>query len=111
MHGHCHHKSLLRFDQEGIDLLKRAGVECKVLDSGAAEWPVPLATKLITTKLGWIVANVFCFRLCGGAPRRRADYYRWFQLPRDDRQETDRRALHFAQVFRWLARRPNRTQR
>jgi Fe-S oxidoreductase len=33
VHGHCHHKSLLHFETE-IDLLKKAGLDCNVPDSG-----------------------------------------------------------------------------
>ena len=33
VHGHCHHKSVLKFDSEH-ELLKRIGLEFKVLDSG-----------------------------------------------------------------------------
>ena len=40
VHGHCHHKSQLHFETE-IDLLKKAGVECKVPDSGRRDCPPP----------------------------------------------------------------------
>jgi Fe-S oxidoreductase len=33
VHGHCHHKSILKFDSE-FELLKRTGVDFQVLDSG-----------------------------------------------------------------------------
>ncbi|HEU4417222.1 MAG TPA: heterodisulfide reductase-related iron-sulfur binding cluster, partial [Candidatus Angelobacter sp.] len=33
VHGHCHHKSVLKFDAEN-ELLKRTGLDYKVLDSG-----------------------------------------------------------------------------
>jgi Fe-S oxidoreductase len=33
MHGHCHHKSVLRFSDE-VDLLKKTGLDLNVLDSG-----------------------------------------------------------------------------
>jgi hypothetical protein len=33
VHGHCHHKSILKFDSEQ-ELLKRMGLDFKVLDSG-----------------------------------------------------------------------------
>jgi len=33
VHGHCHHKSALHFEDE-VNLLKQAGVECEVPDSG-----------------------------------------------------------------------------
>ena len=33
MHGHCHHKSQLHFEQE-VDLLRKAGLDCDVPDSG-----------------------------------------------------------------------------
>ena len=33
VHGHCHHKSILHFESE-VDLLKKAGIECDVPDSG-----------------------------------------------------------------------------
>jgi FAD/FMN-containing dehydrogenase/Fe-S oxidoreductase len=33
VHGHCHHKSVLHFEGE-VDLLKKAGVDCDVPDSG-----------------------------------------------------------------------------
>jgi Fe-S oxidoreductase len=33
VHGHCHHKSVLKFDSEQ-ELLKRTGLDFKVLDSG-----------------------------------------------------------------------------
>src|SRR4029077_20301748 len=33
VHGHCHHKSVLKFDSE-FELLKRIGLDFKVLDSG-----------------------------------------------------------------------------
>jgi FAD/FMN-containing dehydrogenase/Fe-S oxidoreductase len=33
VHGHCHHKSVLKFDSE-VELLKRTGLDFQVLDSG-----------------------------------------------------------------------------
>ncbi|HEX4605415.1 MAG TPA: heterodisulfide reductase-related iron-sulfur binding cluster [Candidatus Angelobacter sp.] len=33
VHGHCHHKSVLKFDSE-LELLKRSGLDFQVLDSG-----------------------------------------------------------------------------
>ena len=33
VHGHCHHKSVLKFDSE-FELLKRSGLDFQVLDSG-----------------------------------------------------------------------------
>src|SRR5262249_36305638 len=33
VHGHCHHKSVLKFDPE-FELLKRTGLDFQVLDSG-----------------------------------------------------------------------------
>lgn len=33
VHGHCHHKSILKFDDEAA-LLKRLGLDFKILDSG-----------------------------------------------------------------------------
>jgi Fe-S oxidoreductase len=33
VHGHCHHKSVLKFDSE-FELLKRTGLDFQVLDSG-----------------------------------------------------------------------------
>jgi len=33
VHGHCHHKSVLKFKEE-VDLLKKTGLDVQVLDSG-----------------------------------------------------------------------------
>jgi FAD/FMN-containing dehydrogenase/Fe-S oxidoreductase len=33
VHGHCHHKSILKFDDE-TSLLKKTGLDCTILDSG-----------------------------------------------------------------------------
>jgi Fe-S oxidoreductase len=33
VHGHCHHKSILKFDSEA-SMLRKTGLDCRILDSG-----------------------------------------------------------------------------
>jgi len=98
VHGHCHHKSGLHFDTE-VDLLKRAGVACQVPDSGCCG---------MAGSFGYEADHYATALACGervllpavrGATPDTLIVTDGFSCREMIRQETDRRAVHFAQVL------------
>jgi Fe-S oxidoreductase len=99
VHGHCHQKSLLNFEQEE-DLLRGAGLDCEIPDSGCCG---------MAGSFGYEADHYDVGLACGErallpAVRRSSDdqliVTNGFSCREMIRQETGRRALHVAQVLR-----------
>jgi len=98
VHGHCHHKSELHFETE-VDLLKKAGVDCDVPESGCCG---------MAGSFGYEAEHYDVGLACGERALlpavRRADAERLivadgFSCREMIAQETGRQPLHFAQVL------------
>jgi Fe-S oxidoreductase len=98
VHGHCHHKSVLNFDNE-VSLLKAAGLECEVPNSGCCGMAGSFGYEEDHYQVGLDCGE----RVLLPAVRNMSDdalvITDGFSCREMIRQETDRRALHFAQVL------------
>ncbi len=54
-------KSILHFESE-VDLLKKAGIDCDVPDTGGVGWQGHSVTRQTITGLGSAAVSEFCFR-------------------------------------------------
>jgi len=98
VHGHCHHKSVLHFETE-IDLLKRAGVDCEVPDSGCCGMAGSFGYEADHYKVGLACGERVLLPSVRRAPKEELIVTDGFSCREMIRQETNRRALHFAQVL------------
>jgi FAD/FMN-containing dehydrogenase/Fe-S oxidoreductase len=98
VHGHCHHKSQLHFETE-VDLLKRAGVECKVPDSGCCGMAGSFGYEADHYQVGLDCGERVLLPSVRSAPDDELIVTDGFSCREMIRQETDRHALHFAQVL------------
>jgi Fe-S oxidoreductase len=98
VHGHCHHKSVLDFDSEAT-LLKQAGLDIDVLDSGCCG---------MAGAFGYEAEHYDVSIKCGErvllpAVRHAAEdtfiIADGFSCREQIEQDTDRRALHLAQIL------------
>jgi Fe-S oxidoreductase len=111
VHGHCHHKSLLDFDSE-TDLLKRAGLDCTVLDSGCCGMAGSFGYEADHYEVGLACGERVLLPSVRSAPHESLIVTDGFSCREMIRQETDRRALHIAQVLQIaLHEGPDRQQR
>jgi Fe-S oxidoreductase len=98
LHGHCHHKSVLHFEKE-TSLLESAGLQCEVLDSGCAGMAGSFGYEADHYQVGLACGE----RVLLPAVRRAAPddlvISDGFSCREMIRQESDRGALHFAQVL------------
>jgi FAD/FMN-containing dehydrogenase/Fe-S oxidoreductase len=107
VHGHCHHKSQLHFETE-IDLLKGAGVDCKVPDSGCCGMAGSFGYEADHYKVGLDCGERVLLPSVRSAADDELIVTDGFSCREMIRQETDRHALHFAQVLQMaLNERPN----
>ncbi len=98
VHGHCHHKSILHFESE-VDLLKKAGVDCNVPDSGCCGMAGSFGYEADHYKVGLDCGERVLLPAVRSAPDDELIITDGFSCREMIRQETDRRALHFAQVL------------
>jgi FAD/FMN-containing dehydrogenase/Fe-S oxidoreductase len=104
VHGHCHHKSVMGFDAER-QVLERLGLECEVLDSGccgmAGSFGFEKGQKYeVAQKSG---ERVLLPRV-REAPKDTLVLADGFSCRTMIEQNTDRRALHLAQVIQMAMR-------
>ncbi|MDQ2944912.1 MAG: heterodisulfide reductase-related iron-sulfur binding cluster, partial [Acidobacteriota bacterium] len=98
VHGHCHHKSVLKFDKEE-SLLKKMGLDCDVLDSGCCGMVGAFGYE----KDHYDVSIKCGERVLLPAVRKASPdaliITDGFSCREQILQETDRQALHVAQVM------------
>ncbi len=98
VHGHCHHKSQLHFEQE-VDLLKKAGVDCQVPDSGCCGMAGSFGYEADHYDVGLACGERVLLPSVREASDDELIVTDGFSCREMIRQETDRRAMHFAQVL------------
>jgi Fe-S oxidoreductase len=98
VHGHCHHKSELHFEEE-IDLLKKAGLDCNVPESGCCGMAGSFGYEADHYAVGLACGERVLLPTVRRAARDELIVTDGFSCREMIRQETDRRALHFAQVL------------
>ena len=98
VHGHCHHKSELHFESE-VALLKRAGLQCDVPDSGCCGMAGSFGYEADHYEVGLAAGERVLLPAVRETPRDALVVTDGFSCREMIRQETDRRAVHFAQVL------------
>jgi Fe-S oxidoreductase len=98
VHGHCHQKSLLHFETE-VDLLKKAGVECITPDTGCCGMAGSFGYEADHYKVGLDCGERVLLPAVRNLAQEELVITDGFSCREMIRQETGRRALHFAQVL------------
>ncbi len=98
VHGHCHHKSLLHFETE-VDLLKKAGVDCHVPESGCCGMAGSFGYEEDHYETGLACGERVLLPAVRQASPDDLVVADGFSCREMIRQETDRHAMHFAQVL------------
>jgi FAD/FMN-containing dehydrogenase/Fe-S oxidoreductase len=99
LHGHCHHKAVLKFSDEEA-LLKRMGVELKSLDSGCCGMAGPFGFESANTAISQALGErvlLPAVRACGPETIVLTD---GFSCHEQIAQNTNREPLHIAEVLR-----------
>jgi FAD/FMN-containing dehydrogenase/Fe-S oxidoreductase len=103
VHGHCHHKSQLHFEQE-VDLLKKAGLDCSVPDSGCCGMAGSFGYESDHYDVGLACGERVLLPAVRHAAADELIVTDGFSCREMILQETDRRAMHFAQVIQMAIR-------
>jgi Fe-S oxidoreductase len=103
VHGHCHHKSELHFDGE-VALLKRAGVECELPDSGCCGMAGSFGYEADHYATGLACGERVLLPAVRSATSDTLVVADGFSCREMIHQETNRRALHVAQVLQMALR-------
>jgi FAD/FMN-containing dehydrogenase/Fe-S oxidoreductase len=98
VHGHCHHKSQLHFEHE-VDLLKKSGLDCHVPDSGCCGMAGSFGYEADHYDVGLACGERVLLPSVRGAAHDQLIVTDGFSCREMIRQESDRRALHFAQIM------------
>ena len=98
VHGHCHHKAILHFEKETA-LLKDMGMDCEVLDSGCCGMAGAFGYEKQHYEIGRQCGERVLLPAVRAAPRGTILVSDGFSCREQIRQETGRKALHFAQVL------------
>jgi FAD/FMN-containing dehydrogenase/Fe-S oxidoreductase len=103
VHGHCHHKSELHFEQE-IDILNQAGLQCEVPHSGCCGMAGSFGYEKDHYQVGLDCGERVLLPAVRRAALDQLIVTDGFSCREMIRQETGRRALHFAQVLQMAIR-------
>ena len=103
VHGHCHHKSELRFETE-TELLKKAGVDCDLPDTGCCGMAGSFGYEADHHATGLACGERVLLPSVRHAAPDTIVIADGFSCREMIQQETDRRALHFSQVLQMALR-------
>ena len=98
VHGHCHHKSELHFETE-VSLLQQSGIACEIPDSGCCGMAGSFGYEADHYSIGLACGERVLLPAVRGAAADALVVADGFSCREMIRQETDRRAVHFAQVL------------
>ncbi len=98
LHGHCHHKSILDFESEE-HILRNAGLDCQVLDSGCCGMAGAFGYESGHYEVGIKCGERVLLPAVRNAPRESLIVADGFSCREQISQQTDRKALHLAQVL------------
>uniref|UniRef100_A0A372INU7 FAD-binding oxidoreductase n=1 Tax=Paracidobacterium acidisoli TaxID=2303751 RepID=A0A372INU7_9BACT len=98
LHGHCHHRSLMKMTDE-VELLRRTGAEVELLDSGCCGMAGPFGFE----KEKFAISQTLGERVLLPAARKASSQTLivsdGFSCREQIAQNTDRRAIHFAEAI------------
>jgi FAD/FMN-containing dehydrogenase/Fe-S oxidoreductase len=103
VHGHCHHKSLLKFEQEET-VLKKIGLDYELLDSGCCGMAGAFGYEKDHYDVSIQCGERVLLPAVRKAPRDSLIITDGFSCREQILQETDRQALHLAQVMQMALR-------
>jgi Fe-S oxidoreductase len=98
VHGHCHQKSELHFEGE-VELMKKAGMDCSVLDSGCCGMAGSFGYEADHYQVGLDCGERVLLPAVRSAATDELIVTDGFSCREMIRQETGRQAVHFAQVL------------
>jgi FAD/FMN-containing dehydrogenase/Fe-S oxidoreductase len=98
LHGHCHHKSLMKMADE-VSLLKRTGAEVELLDSGCCGMAGPFGFEKEKFEVSQILGERVLLPAVRGASAETLLVSDGFSCREQISQNTDRRAMHFAEAI------------
>jgi Fe-S oxidoreductase len=99
VHGHCHHKSILKFDDEE-SMLKKTGLDCTILDSGCCGMAGAFGYEKEHYDLSVQCGERVLLPAVRAAATDDILVADGFSCREQILQQTGRRALHFAEVLR-----------
>jgi Fe-S oxidoreductase len=99
LHGHCHHKAVLKFSDEEA-LLRRMGVELKSLDSGCCGMAGPFGFEKIKINIAQALGERVLLPAVRAADSDTIVVTDGFSCREQIVQNTDREPLHIAEVLR-----------
>jgi len=98
VHGHCHHKSTLKFEDEE-SILRKIGLDYEILDSGCCGMAGAFGYEAAHYEIGIKCGERVLLPRVRGADRDVLIVSDGFSCREQILQETDRRALHLSQVL------------
>src|SRR5262249_45606324 len=99
VHGHCHHKALMRMDAER-SVLENLGLEVQMLDAGCCGMAGAFGFEKEHYDVAMQVGERVLLPAVRGAPRDTLIVADGFSCREQIAQSSDRRALHLAEVLR-----------
>ena len=99
VHGHCHHKSLLNFDDE-TSILTKTGLDCTILDSGCCGMAGAFGYEKEHYDISIQCGERVLLPAVRAAAAEDIVIADGFSCREQILQQTGRRALHFAEVLR-----------
>ena len=98
IHGHCHHKSLMKMtDEESV--LRKMGIDWSAPAPGCCGMAGSFGFDEEKYDVSMAIGELELLPAVRQAAARQPDHRRRLQLPRTDRAMTDRHALHLAEVI------------
>lgn len=98
VHGHCHHKSVMRLDREQ-DVLQQMGVQAQVVDSGCCGMAGPFGFERDHYGISMQIGERVLLPAVRAATKDTLIVADGFSCREQIRQGTGRRALHLAEVL------------
>jgi FAD/FMN-containing dehydrogenase/Fe-S oxidoreductase len=102
VHGHCHHKAMMKMDAEQ-EVLERIGLDCTVLDSGCCGMAGSFGFERDHYDVSMKVGELVLLPAVRNAPGETLIVADGFSCRTQIEQATDRRALHLADVLAMAA--------
>ncbi len=98
LHGHCHHKSLMKMTDE-VAILRRTGAEVELLDSGCCGMAGPFGFEREKFAVSQILAERVLLPAVRAATPEAILVTDGFSCREQIAQNTSRRAVHFAEII------------
>jgi len=98
LHGHCHHKSLMKMNDE-VEILKRTGAEVELLDSGCCGMAGPFGFEKEKFEISQTLGERVLLPAVRDASADTLIISDGFSCREQISQNTSRQAIHFAEAI------------